>query len=76
MKVLKVPDPGAGVVPRPSMGAENWNFLKLIKTKIVGALWFRLGLLCISILLKKLLNWIQNDGVMAPNAGRKNVHGG
>ena len=34
----------------PDMGAENWNFLKLLKTMIVGALWFRLGLLSIRIL--------------------------
>ena len=29
------------------MGAENDNFLKFLKTMIVGALWFRLGLLSI-----------------------------
>ena len=40
---------GVGVVPRPNMGTENWNFLKLLKTMVVGALWFRLGLLCIRI---------------------------
>ena len=34
----------------PNMGAENWNFLKLLTTIIVGALWFRLGLLSIRIL--------------------------
>ena len=28
--------PGAGVAPRPNIGAENWNFLKLLKTMIVG----------------------------------------
>ena len=42
--------PGAGVAPRPNMGAENWNFLKLLKTIIVGALWFRLGFLSIRML--------------------------
>ena len=31
--------------PRPNMGAENWNFLKLLKTIIVGDLLFCLGLL-------------------------------
>ena len=31
--VFKVP--GAGVAPRPNMGAENWDFLKLLKTMIV-----------------------------------------
>ena len=41
---------GAGVAPRPNMGTENWNSLKLLETMIVGALWFRLGLLCIMIL--------------------------
>ena len=33
-----------------NMGSENWNFLKLLKTMIVGALWFRLGFLSIRIL--------------------------
>ena len=45
--IFKVPDP---VAPRPIMGSENWNFLKLLKTIIVGALWFCLGLLSIRIL--------------------------
>ena len=45
--VFRVPDPQA---PCPNMGAENRNFLKLLKTMIVGALWFRLGLLSIRIL--------------------------
>ena len=38
------------MAPRPNMGAGNWNFLKLLKTMIVGALWFRLDLLSIRIL--------------------------
>ena len=42
---------------RPNVGAKNWNFLKLPKTMIVGALWFRLGLLSISILL-----FLKSDG--------------
>ena len=46
--VFKVP--GAGVAPRPNMGAENCSFLKLLEPMIVGTLWFRLGLLCIRIL--------------------------
>ena len=33
------------MTPRLNMGAENWNFLKLLKTMIVGALWFRLDTL-------------------------------
>ena len=33
--------------PRPNMGAENVDFLKLLKSMIVGALWLRLGLLSI-----------------------------
>ena len=37
----------------PNMSAENWNFLKLLKTMIVGALWVRLGLLSISQKLLK-----------------------
>ena len=32
------------------MGAGNLNFLKLLTTMIVGAIWFRLGLLSIRIL--------------------------
>ena len=40
----------AGVAPRPNIGDEKLNFLKLLKTMIVGALWFRLGLLSIRIL--------------------------
>ena len=35
------------MAPHPNMGAENDNFLKFLKTMIVGALWFRLGLLSI-----------------------------
>ena len=42
--VFKVPDQA------PNMGAENLNFLKLLKTMLVGALWFLLGLLSIKIL--------------------------
>ena len=34
----------------PQAGAKNMNFLKLLKTIIVGAAWFCLGLLCIKIL--------------------------
>ena len=40
----------AGVAPRPNIGTENWNFLKLLKTITVRALWLRLGLLSIRIL--------------------------
>ena len=64
--------PGAGVAPCPIMGAENLNFLNLLKTMIVGALWFRLGLLSIRILY--FLKSDKNDGVMAPKAGRENAH--
>ena len=32
----KFQTPGTGVAPRPNMGTENWNFLKLLKTIIVG----------------------------------------
>ena len=42
--------PCAGVAPCLNKGAENRNFLKLLKTVIVGALWFRLGPLSIRIL--------------------------
>ena len=49
------------MAPCPNMGAEIWNFLKLLKTMIVGALWFRLG----------LLKSDKNDGVLAPEAGAK-----
>ena len=51
------------MAPRPNMGAENWNFLKLLKTMIVGALWLRLGLLSIRILcfLKLDKNARKND---------------
>ena len=38
------------MAPCPNMGADNRNFLKLLKTMIAGALWFRLGPLSISIL--------------------------
>ena len=57
------------MAPCPNMGAENWNFLKLLKTMIVGVLWFCLGFLSIRILSIR----IKNDGVMAPKAGRENV---
>ena len=55
------------MAPRPHMGAENWNFLKLLKTMIVGALWLRLGLLSIRILC--FLKSDKNRGVTltAPN---------
>ena len=53
------------MAPCPIMGAENCNFLKFLKTMIVGVLWFRLGLLCYRI---------TNDGVTAPNVGRENAH--
>ena len=55
------------------MGAKNWNFLKLLKTMIVGALWFCLGLLRIRILC--FLKSDTNDGVMAHKAGRENACG-
>ena len=55
---------------RPNMGTENKNFLRLLKSMILGALWFRLGLLCISI--RCFLKSDENGGVMAPNAGREN----
>ena len=55
------------------MGAENWNLLKLLKTMIVEALWFRLGLLSITILC--FLKLDKNDGVMAPKAGREKARG-
>ena len=61
------------MAPCPNMGAENWNFLKLLKTMIVGALWFRLGLLIIRILC--FLKLDKNDGVMAPKAGREKACG-
>ena len=59
------------MAPCPNMGAENWNFLKLLKTMIVGVLWFRLGLLSINKILC-FLKSDENDGVMAPKAGREN----
>ena len=52
-------------VQRPNMGAENRNFLKLLKTMVVRPLWFRLGLLSIR---KK------NDGVTAPKERCENEH--
>ena len=61
------------MAPCPNMGAENWNFLKMLKTIIMGALWFRLGLLSIRILC--FYNRITNDGVMAPKTGRENARG-
>ena len=69
--VFKDPDPQ--VPACPNMGAENWNFLKLLKTMIVGALWFRMGLLSNKILY--FLKSDKNDGVMAPKAGRENARG-
>ena len=52
-----------GTMPKYiNMGAENMNFLELLKTMIVGALWFRLGLLCMRILF-----FLQK--VTAPNVG-------
>ena len=38
------------MAPRPNMSAKNWNFLKLLKTMIVWALWLCPGLLSIRIL--------------------------
>ena len=35
---------------RPNIGAENWKFLNLLTTMIVGALRLRQGLLSIKIL--------------------------
>ena len=49
------------MAPCPNMGAENWNFLKLLKTMIVGARWF--------------LKSDKNDRVMAPEAGLENARG-
>ena len=57
------------MAPRPNMGAKNWNFLTLLKTMVVGALWFRLGLLSISILC--FLKSDKNDGVTALRRGAK-----
>ena len=37
--------PGAGVVPRPNIAAENCHLSKLVKTGIVVALRIDLGLL-------------------------------
>ena len=48
--------------PGPNMGAENWNFLKLLKTMIEGALWFCLGLLCIRILFLKSDEKLRSNG--------------
>ena len=56
------------------MCAENCNFLKLLKSMIVGALWFRMGLLSIRILC--FLNRITNDGVMAPEIAQNHDCGG
>ena len=67
----KFQTPGAGVAPHPNMGAENWNFLKLLKTMIVGTLWLCLGLLSIRILC--FLESDKNYGVTAPKARRENV---
>ena len=37
----------AGVTPRPNMGAENWNFLKLLKTRWLGLYGFeRVSFVC------------------------------
>ena len=49
------------MAPRLNMGAENWNFLKLLKTMIVGALWFYLCFLSIRIFC--FLKSDKNDGV-------------
>ena len=61
------------MAPRPNMGAENWNFLKLPKTMIVGALWLCLGLLSIRILC--FLKSDKNYGVTAPKARGENARG-
>ena len=61
------------MAPCPNMGAENWNFRKLLKTMSAGVLWFRLGLVSITILC--FLKSDKNDGVMAPKAGRENACG-
>ena len=42
--------PGAGVVPRPIIAAENGHLSKVIQTGIVGALRIDLGLLSIRVL--------------------------
>ena len=52
-------------------GDKNRNFPKLLKTMIVGALWFRLGLMCIRILLFFKLD--EKLGVSAPYVMRENV---
>ena len=52
--------PGDGLAPCPNMGAENWNFPKLLKTMIVGALCFRPGLLSIRIIC--FMKSDKNDG--------------
>ena len=59
------------MAPRLSMGAENWNFLKLLRTMVVGALWFCLGLL--SIRIHFFGNRIKNYGVTVPKVGRENL---
>ena len=65
----KFQPPGAGVAPCPNMGTENLNFLQLLKTMIVGALWFRLGLLSIRILC--FLNRIKITGLWPLRQGAK-----
>ena len=59
--------PDAGVAPRLNIGAENWNFLKLLKTMIVGGSLILSG----SPEHKETLIFL-NYGVMAPKAGREN----
>ena len=56
------------MAPRPNMGAENLDFLKLLKNMIVGALWLRLGLLSIRILCFSKSD--KNDRITASKARR------
>ena len=59
---------GAGVAPRPNMGAQNSHLSKLVKTGIAGVLRIDLGLLSIRVLCfsksdEKLRSYGPHDAV-------------
>ena len=51
----------------PKYGAENFNFLKIVISRIVGALWLR------PEYYDTFLEPDKNDGVTAPEVGRENA---
>ena len=54
------------MAPRLNMDAQNRNFLKLFKTLIAGAFWFRLGLIITYVyFVFDCLKSDKNDGVKA-----------